>query len=199
MPFKLSALPYSADALAPHMSVETLNTHHDKHHRAYVDTLNKLVQGKPEAAMSLEAIILSPSLSSPGPMFNNAAQIWNHDFFWKGMKPNGGGEPTGALAQKINQDFGSSKQFAASFSTAAAGHFGSGWTWLVLERGKLAVTTTANADLPMKHDQKALLALDIWEHAYYIDHRNERPKYIEAFLSKLVNWNFALENLTSGS
>jgi superoxide dismutase, Fe-Mn family len=194
MAFSLSALPYSSDALTPHMSVETLSIHHGKHHQAYVDTLNKLVQDKPEVAKkSLEDIIGS----SEGPLFNNAAQIWNHDFFWRCMKPHGGGEPAGRLAQKINEDFGSFEQFAGTFSTVAAGHFGSGWTWLVLDKGALAVTATSNADLPMKHNQKALLSIDVWEHAYYIDHRNARPRYIQTFLNNLANWDFALENLNA--
>jgi Fe-Mn family superoxide dismutase len=191
MAFSLPNLPYPKEALAPHISAETLEYHHGKHHAAYVNNLNKLIEGKPEASKSLEDIILS----ADGGLFNNAAQVWNHTFYWSCMKPNGGGQPTGDLADAIKRDFGSFEKFAEEFSTAAATQFGSGWAWLVLDKGKLAVTKTGNADLPMKHGQKALLTIDVWEHAYYIDYRNARPKYIETFLKSLVNWDFALENL----
>ena len=195
MAFTLTDLPYGSDALAPHMSAETLSFHHGKHHKTYVDNLNKLVQDKPEASKTLEEIILS----AQGPLFNNAAQIWNHDFFWKSMRPGGGGTPSGELGRKIAEDFGSAEAFATKLSTAAATQFGSGWAWLVLEQGKLAVTATSNADLPLKHNQKALLTIDVWEHAYYIDHRNARPKYIETFLNHLANWDFAQANLLAAS
>ena len=191
MAFTLPPLPYDKSALAPHISAETLEFHYGKHHKAYVDNLNKLTEGKPEATKSLEDIIKV----SEGGVFNNAAQIWNHTFYWSSMKPNGGGQPTGDLAQAITRDFGSYEKFAEEFSTAGATQFGSGWAWLVLDKGKLAVTKTPNADLPMKHGQKALLTMDVWEHAYYIDFRNARPKYIETFLKSLANWDFALENL----
>jgi Fe-Mn family superoxide dismutase len=194
MAFTLPALPYAKDALAPHISAETLEFHHGKHHNAYVTNLNKLTEGKPEASKSLEDIIMS----SEGGVFNNAAQIWNHTFYWHSMKPNGGGQPTGDLLAAINRDFGSFDKFKEEFSNAAATQFGSGWAWLVLDKGKLAVTKTGNADLPMKHGQKALLTIDVWEHAYYIDFRNLRPKYIETFLTSLANWDFALENLKKG-
>ncbi len=194
MAFTLPELPYAKDALAPHISAETLEYHHGKHHKAYVDNLNKLVAGKPEESKSLEEIILA----SEGGVFNNAAQIWNHTFYWHSMKPKGGGEPTGDLKAAIDRDFGGLDKFASAFSQAGATQFGSGWAWLVLEKGKLAVTKTPNADLPMKHGQKALLTMDVWEHAYYIDYRNARPKYIETFLKSLVNWDFALENLKKG-
>jgi Fe-Mn family superoxide dismutase len=194
MAFTLPPLPYDKNALAPHMSAETLDYHHGKHHKAYVDNLNKLIEGKPEEKKSLEEIIKS----SEGPLFNNAAQIWNHTFFWSSLKPGGGGQPTGDLAQAITRDFGSYEKFAEAFTAAATTQFGSGWAWLVLEGGKLAVTKTANADLPLKHGQKALLTLDVWEHAYYIDHRNARPKFIETFLKSLANWEFAAENLKKG-
>ena len=194
MAFTLPALPYDKNALAPHMSAETLEYHHGKHHNAYVVNLNKLLEGKPEADKSLEDIIKT----SEGPVFNNAAQIWNHTFYWSSMKPNGGGQPTGDLAQAITRDFGSYEKFAEEFSQAGATQFGSGWAWLVLDKGKLAVTKTPNADLPMKHGQKALLTMDVWEHAYYIDFRNARPKYIETFLKSLANWDFALQNLKAG-
>ncbi|MEO8797897.1 MAG: superoxide dismutase [Polyangiaceae bacterium] len=194
MAFTLPELPYAKDALAPHISAETLEYHYGKHHKAYVDNLNKLVAGKPEESKSLEEIILA----SEGGVFNNAAQIWNHTFYWHSMKPKGGGEPTGDLKAAIDRDFGGLDKFATEFSQAGATQFGSGWAWLVLEKGKLAVTKTPNADLPMKHGQKALLTMDVWEHAYYIDYRNARPKYIETFLKSLVNWDFALENLKKG-
>jgi Fe-Mn family superoxide dismutase len=191
MAFTLPELPYSKDALAPHITAETLEYHHGKHHKAYVDNLNKLLDGKPEASKSLEEIIMS----SEAGVFNNAAQIWNHTFYWHSMKPKGGGQPTGDLAAAITRDFGSFDKFKEEFTTAGTTQFGSGWAWLVIEGGKLKVTKTANADLPMKHGQKALLTMDVWEHAYYIDFRNARPKYIETFLTSLANWDFALENL----
>lgn len=193
MAFTLPELPYAKDALAPHLTAETLEFHHGKHHNAYVVNLNKLLEGKPEAEKSLEEIILS----SDGGVFNNAAQIWNHTFYWKSMKPNGGGEPTGDLKAAIDRDFGSFAKFKEEFTAAATTQFGSGWAWLVLENGKLKVTKTGNADLPMKHGQKAILTCDVWEHAYYIDYRNLRPKYVETFLTSLVNWDFALENFKS--
>ena len=194
MAFTLPELPYSKDALAPHISAETLEFHHGKHHKAYVDNLNKLLDGKPEASKSLEEVIMG----SEAGVFNNAAQIWNHTFYWSSMKPNGGGKPTGDLAAAIDRDFGSFDKFKEEFTTAGTTQFGSGWAWLVLEGGKLKVTKTGNADLPMKHGQKALLTMDVWEHAYYIDFRNARPKYIETFLTSLANWDFALENLKKG-
>lgn len=191
MPITLSPLPYALDALGPHMSAETLDYHHNKHHRTYVETLNRLIEDTFAANLTLEEIIRS----SEGQVFDNAAQVWNHDFFWNSMAPGGGGPPKGALGRRLDDAFGSYHAFASAFSTAATGRFGSGWVWLVLlSNGKLAITTTANADLPLKQDEKALLTLDIWEHAYYIDHRNARPKFVEAFLAKLVNWDFAAKN-----
>ena len=193
MAFTLPPLPYDKNALAPHISAETLEYHHGKHHQTYVNNLNKFIEGKPEASKSLEDIILS---SEVGPLFNNAAQVWNHTFYWHCMKPGGGGQPTGDLADAIKRDFGSVVKFSELFASAATSQFGSGWAWLVLGKDKkLAVTNTPNADLPMKHGQKALLTIDVWEHAYYIDYRNARPKYIETFLKSLVNWDYALENL----
>jgi len=191
MAFTLPELPYAKDALAPHISAETLEYHHGKHHNAYVTNLNKLIDGKPEAQLSLEEIILR----SDGGVFNNAAQVWNHTFYWHSMKPGGGGQPSGDLADAIKRDFGSFEKFKEEFANAAATQFGSGWAWLVEKDGKLAVTKTGNADLPMKHGQKALLTIDVWEHAYYIDYRNLRPKYIETFLTSLVNWDFVTKNL----
>jgi superoxide dismutase, Fe-Mn family len=192
MAFSLPPLPYDKNALAPHISAETLDFHHGKHHQAYVTNLNKLLEGKPEANKSLEEVILS----SDGGVFNNAAQVWNHTFYWSSMKPNGGGQPTGDLAAAITRDFGSFEKFSEAFTNAGTTQFGSGWAWLVLGKDKkLAVTKTPNADLPLKHGEKALLTMDVWEHAYYIDYRNARPKYIETFLKSLANWDFALENL----
>ncbi len=194
MAFTLPELPYPKDALAPHISAETLDYHHGKHHAAYVTNLNKLLEGKPEANKSLEEIIMS----SEGGVFNNAAQIWNHTFYWHCMKPGGGGQPTGDVLAAITRDFGSFDKFKEEFAQAATTQFGSGWAWLSLQNGKLAVTKTGNADLPMKHGQKALLTIDVWEHAYYIDFRNARPKYIETFMTSLVNWDFVAENLKKG-
>ena len=192
MAFTLPPLPYDKNALAPHISAETLDFHHGKHHQAYVTNLNKALEGKPEASKSLEEVILA----SDGPVFNNAAQVWNHTFYWSSMKPNGGGQPTGDLADAIKRDFGSFEKFSEEFSNAAATQFGSGWAWLVLKKDKkLGVMKTSNADLPLKHGEKALLTIDVWEHAYYIDYRNARPKYIETFLKSLANWDFATANL----
>jgi Fe-Mn family superoxide dismutase len=192
MAFTLPPLPYAKDALAPHLSAETLDFHHGKHHNTYVVNLNKLVdEGKVDGSKSLEQIIAS----SDGPAFNNAAQVWNHTFFWNCMKPKGGGEPTGAVAAAIAKDFGSYAKFKEDFTAAALGQFGSGWAWLVSEGGKLKITKTSNADLPSKHGQKALLTIDVWEHAYYIDYRNARAKWVEIFLAHLVNWDFVNANL----
>jgi Fe-Mn family superoxide dismutase len=194
MAFTLAPLPYDVAALEPHLTKENLELHHGKHHNAYVVNLNKFAdEGKVDGTKTLEAIILS----SEGPVFNNAAQIWNHDFFWKSMKPNGGGEPTGELAAAIVRDFGSFAKFKEEFTAAAIGQFGSGWAWLVLEGGKLKVTKTSNADLPMKHGQKALLTIDVWEHAYYPTFKNLRPKFVETFLTSLANWDFAAANFAA--
>jgi Fe-Mn family superoxide dismutase len=192
MAFTLPPLPYDKTALAPHISAETLEFHYGKHHQAYVTNLNKLLEGKPEASKTLEQVILS----SEAGVFNNSAQVWNHNFYWPSMKPNGGGAPSGDLAAAITRDFGSVDKLITALTEAAATQFGSGWAWLVLGSDKkLAVTKTGNADLPLKHGQTALLTIDVWEHAYYIDYRNARPKYIETFFKSLVNWDFALENL----
>ena len=192
MIFELPPLPYSKEALQPHMSAETLDFHHGKHHKAYVDKLKSLLEGKPEANQGLEEIILG---APEGPVFNNAAQVWNHTFFWHSMKPQGGGAPTGELAQAIDRDFGSFDKFKEQFVAAAVNRFGSGWAWLVGEGGALKIVSTANADLPMKHGQKALITCDVWEHAYYIDYRNARQKFVEVFLANLANWDFAAQNL----
>ena len=190
MKFELKPLPYAKNALAPHMSEETLNFHYDKHHQAYMTNLKNLLEGKPEADKSLEEIVKSSS----GKVFNNAAQVWNHDFFWESMKPAGGGEPTGALAEAIKRDFGSYADFRKQFSEAAVGQFGSGWAWLVKEGDKLKITTTGNAETPITKGATALITCDVWEHAYYIDYRNLRAKFVDTFLEKLVNWDFASQN-----
>lgn len=197
MAIELPALPYDKNALAPHITAETLEFHHGKHHNAYVVNLNNLIKGTDLESKSLEDIIkaVSGDASKVG-VFNNAAQIWNHTFYWNSMKPNGGGKPTGAIAAKIDADLGGYDKFVELFTAAATTQFGSGWAWLVLNKdGKLEVTKTPNADLPMAHGQKALLTIDVWEHAYYIDFRNLRPKYIGTFLEHLVNWDFVNANL----
>ncbi len=192
MAFELPPLPYAKDALASKgVSQETLEYHHDKHHAAYVTNLNKAIEGTPNADKSLEEIILS----SEGGVFNNAAQIWNHTFFWNSMSPTGGGAPSGEVADRINRDFGSFDDFKSAFADAAATQFGSGWAWLVEDGGKLAVMKTPNAELPMTSGKKALLTLDVWEHAYYIDFRNARPNHISNFLENLANWDFVAQNL----
>jgi Fe-Mn family superoxide dismutase len=191
MSFELPELPFAPDALAPHMSAETFEFHHGKHHNAYVTNLNKLIDGTPNADKSLAEIIMS----SDGGLFNNAAQHFNHSFFWNCLSPNGGGAPSGELSTAIDRDFGSFDAFKEKFVTAAATQFGSGWGWLVEKDGKLDVISTANADLPMKHGAKALLTVDVWEHAYYIDYRNARPKFLEVFMDELVNWDFVASNL----
>ncbi len=190
MPIPLPELPYARNALEPHISAETLEFHHGKHHNAYVTNLNKLIAGKPEEGKSLEDIVGSAS----GPVFNNAAQVWNHTFYWNSLKPGGGGEPGGALADAIRRDFGSFQAFRAALADAAATQFGSGWAWLVAEGGRLKVVKTPNADLPLRHGQTALLTIDVWEHAYYIDYRNARPKYVETVIDHLLNWDFAAQN-----
>lgn len=190
MPFTLPDLPYAIDSLAPHLSQETLEYHHDKHHAAYVTNVNNLTEGKGLGDDQLEELILT----SEGPLFNNAAQVWNHSFYWKCMKPGGGGEPSGDLAEAIKRDFGSFDDFKTQFKEAAAGQFGSGWAWLVENAGSLKVVKTGNADLPLKHGMNALLTIDVWEHAYYIDYRNARPKYVAAFVDELIDWEFVAAN-----
>ena len=192
MAFELPALPYAIDALASRgVSQETLEYHHGKHHAAYVANLNKAIEGTPDDAKSLEEIILG----SEGPKFNNAAQIWNHTFFWSSMSPTGGGAPSGEVAERIDRDFGSLDGFKSAFADAAATQFGSGWAWLVEDGGKLSVVKTPNAELPMTTGQKAIVTLDVWEHAYYIDFRNARPNHIANFLDNLINWDFVAANL----
>lgn len=196
MTIQLPDLPYAKDALAPHVSAKTLEFHHDKHHAAYVTNANKMIAGTDLENRSLEEIIRAAAASPEKKgLFNNAAQVWNHTFLWHSMAPNGGGKPTGEIAERIQQDFGGYDAFAEKFSAAAVGQFGSGWAWLVLDGGKLKVEGTANADTPLVHGKTALLTCDVWEHAYYLDYQNRRPDYVKTFLEKLVNWQFANSNL----
>ena len=197
MAVELPALPYARDALSPHISEETLNYHYGKHHQAYVDNLNKMIDGTPHASASLEDIIhASAGDASKAGVFNNAAQIWNHTFYWHSMSPNGGGAPNGAVASAINDSFGSYDAFKEQFAAAGATQFGSGWAWLVQAGGKLEIRKTANAETPLTDkDCTPLLTMDVWEHAYYLDFQNKRPAYITAFLDGLVNWDFANQNM----
>jgi Fe-Mn family superoxide dismutase len=193
MPFELPALPYPKDALAPHMSEKTLDFHHGKHHQTYVNTLNQLIEGTEHERRSLEEIVLA---AEPGtPLFNNSGQNWNHTFFWHCMTPGGGGEPDGELKTAIEQSFGSVDEFLQTFTEKATKLFGSGWTWLAKGENGLEVVQTSDADLPLKHGQTALLTIDVWEHAYYLDYQNARPAYVETWLQHLVNWEFAAANL----
>lgn len=197
MAFTLPDLPYAKDALAPHISAETLDFHHGKHHNAYVSKLNGLIESSELADKSLEDIIkISAGDAAQAGIFNNAAQIWNHTFYWHSMAPNGGGAPSGELAELIDRDFGSLDAFKTAFADSGATQFGSGWAWLVLANGKLEVRKTLNAETPLTEDGVTpLLTMDVWEHAYYIDFRNARPSYIDTFLDKLINWDFAAQNL----
>jgi len=191
MSIALPDLPYPKEALAPVISERTLEFHHGKHHKAYVDNANKLIAGTDLENLDLEAIVKKTAgdASKVG-IFNNAAQVWNHSFYWKCMKPNGGGAPTGAVAQKIAADFGSFEKFVEEFKNAGATQFGSGWAWLVLNEDKLQVTKTPNAGNPLTEGMKPILVADVWEHAYYLDYQNRRPDYLTAFVDKLVNWDF---------
>ena len=196
MTFELPSLPYADTALEPYYSAKTFSFHHGKHHKAYVDNLNKLLPGSPFENSSLEEIILAVAGdATKAGFFNNAAQVWNHTFFWNCMKPGGGGAPSGALAAKIDAAFGSYEKFAEQFKAAAVGRFGSGWAWLVLDGGELKIMSTPNAETPMTGGKKALLTVDVWEHAYYLDFQNRRPDFVQTFLDQLVNWDFVSENL----
>jgi Fe-Mn family superoxide dismutase len=198
MAHQLPALPYDLDALEPHISRQTLEFHYGKHHATYVTNLNNLVAGTDLEDKSLEQTILAVAGdAAKAGIFNNAAQVWNHSFYWSGMKPGGGGAPAGELAERITADLGGFDKFVAAFKAAGATQFGSGWAWLVLDDGTLKVTKTGNADLPLAHGQKALLTMDVWEHAYYLDYQNRRPDYITTFLDKLVNWDFVAANLAA--
>ncbi|ATS18877.1 superoxide dismutase [Synechococcus sp. PCC 6717] len=199
MAFVQDPLPFDPGALEPYgMSAKTLEFHYGKHHKAYVDNLNKLTQDTELAEKSLEDVIrLSYGDAAKAGIFNNAAQVWNHTFFWNSLKPGGGGTPTGDVAARINSAFGSFDEFKSQFKTAAATQFGSGWAWLVLEAGTLKVTKTPNAENPLVHGQVPLLTLDVWEHAYYLDFQNRRPDFIDNFLNQLVNWDFVAKNLAA--
>lgn len=195
-PFTLAPLPYAEDALAPHISARTMGIHYGKHHKGYVDKLNKAVEGQKLAELTLEEVIVV-TVKDPDQAgtFNSAAQAWNHAFYWQSLSPKGGGEPTGKMADKLKSDLGGLAGFKKSFAEAAAGQFGSGWAWLVVKDGKLAIHKTGNADTPMAHGVKPLLVIDVWEHAYYLDYQNKRADYIAAYLEHLVNWEFAAANL----
>ncbi|HTF88401.1 MAG TPA: superoxide dismutase [Planctomycetota bacterium] len=197
MAHELPPLPYSNDALAPHISANTLSFHYGKHHKAYVDNLNGLLKDMPDlAALSLEELIKKTAGdAAKSGVFNNAAQVWNHTFYWSSMAPKGGGQPKGKLLDLIGTSFGGYDKFKDAFSTAGKTQFGSGWAWLVLDGGKLTVEKTSNADTPMARGKKCLLTMDVWEHAYYLDYQNKRPDYISVFLDKLVNWDFAAANM----
>lgn len=194
-PFSLPPLPYADNALEPLISANTLSFHYGKHHKTYVDNLNKLVEGKDLAQMSLEQIIAaSAGKADMAGVFNNAAQIWNHTFYWNSLKPNGGGKPTGAIAAAIDKDLGGYDKFKADFAAAAVTQFGSGWAWLVSDAGSLKIVKTGNAEVPLTKGQKPLLTIDVWEHAYYLDYQNLRAKYVETLIDKLLNWDFANAN-----
>jgi len=194
----LPELPYEQNALEPVISTKTIGFHYGKHHQTYVNNLNKLIAGTDLEKKSLEDVVISTygSADQAG-IFNNAAQVWNHTFYWHCLSPNGGGEPPAALKKKIEASFGSFDTFKKKLLNAAVTQFGSGWAWLVLDIDKLKVTRTANADLPLAQNQKPLLTIDVWEHAYYLDYQNRRPDYVQAVLDKLVNWEFVARNLES--
>jgi Fe-Mn family superoxide dismutase len=191
--FEIAPLPYPKDALAPHISAETLELHYEKHHKGYLKKLNDLVKGSPEAGRSLEELIRT----AKGDLFNNAAQVWNHSFYWQSLAPNRGGKPSDGIADRIDEAFGSYDAFRRAFAEAANGEFGSGWAWLVQGMsGELLVVKSDDAENPLQRNLVPLLALDVWEHAYYVDYRNERARYVDAFLDHLLNWEFVATNLT---
>jgi Fe-Mn family superoxide dismutase len=195
MEHQLPQLPFAMDALAPHMSRETLEYHYGKHHQAYVTNLNNLIKGTEYEALELEAIIRK---APAGGIYNNSAQVWNHSFFWNCLTPGGGGAPAGALAAAIDAKWGSLAEFAKAFQASAVGNFGSGWTWLVKKAdGSVDIVNMGAAGTPLTTGDKALLCIDVWEHAYYIDYRNLRPKFVDTFLSSLANWRFAEQNFAS--
>jgi Fe-Mn family superoxide dismutase len=196
MAFELLPLPYEISALEPHMSARTLEFHHGKHHKAYVSALNELVKNTPLASKPLEAIIKETATDEAKvAVFHNAAQAWNHDFFWNSMKPAGGGAPAGEVAQRINRDFGSVEKFKELFQQSAVAQFGSGWAWLVVDKSELKIVKTPDAMTPIAQGQTPLLTCDVWEHAYYLDYQNRRPDFVRAFLDALVNWDFVAKNL----
>ncbi len=196
MSFELPELPFAYDALEPHMSKETLEFHHDKHHKAYVVNGNKAFEGLPNMGETLEEVVVNAQKQGEGALYNNAGQHWNHTFFWNSLSPNGGGVPEGDLAKAINDSFETFAKFREAFIQGGISQFGSGWVWLVKNAdGTLEITKTANADSPLTTNQTALLVCDVWEHSYYIDYRNLRPKYLETFIDSLANWEFAASNL----
>ncbi len=191
MDFTVPPLPYSKDALAPAMSSETLEFHYEKHHKGYMTKLKGMLEGKPEAQKSLEEVVKT----STGGVFNNAAQVWNHTFFWNSLKPQGGGAPTGDIKAIIDRDLGGYDKFKETWLNTGMAQFGSGWVWLVLDGGKGKIISSSNAETPLASSAKPLLTADVWEHAYYIDHRNDRGAFLKVFMDKLLNWDFANENL----
>jgi len=196
-PFKLPPLPWADDALSPHISADTIGFHYGKHHQGYVNKLNKQVAGTAMADQPLETIIKTTAKTGQMAIFNNAAQAWNHTFYWNSLKPKGGGKPTGALLTQIEKDFGDFAAFKAAFAKAATSQFGSGWAWLVKNGDTLTITKTGNADTPLIHGQKPLLTIDVWEHAYYLDYQNRRADYVATVLDRLINWEFAAQNLAA--
>lgn len=190
-----SQLPYDIDALEPYVSAETLSYHYGKHHSGYVSKLNKLIEGTPYETLSLERIITRARLSADMDVLNNALQVWNHSFLWESLSPNGGNKPEGRIVEAVEKEFGDVDRFKQEFRDKALSLFGSGWVWLVADGGELRIITTGNADAPVGTNLTPLLTLDVWEHAYYIDHRNDRKAYVDAFLENLINWNFAAANL----
>lgn len=195
MPFKLEELPYDRDALIPHISARTLDYHHGKHHKAYVDKLNRNTAGTRYEDMALEEVIRTSFQNNDSAVYNNASQAWNHTFLWDSMTAAGSGRPTGSLSGLIDGQFGGLDAFRKQFKKSATGQFGSGWTWLVADGDTVAVVSTSNADSPLTTDTTPLLTLDVWEHAYYLDYQNSRGKYVDAFLGHLINWDFAQANL----
>ena len=191
MAITLPDLPFKKNSLIPHISEQTIEFHYGKHHNAYVVNVNKLIEGSSLSGQDLETIIQKTAKdSAKAGIFNNAAQVWNHSFYWNCMKPGGGGTPTGAIAGLIDSAFGSFEMFAEQFKNAGMTQFGSGWVWLVMNGGKLEITKTSNADMPLAHGLKLLLTVDVWEHAYYLDYQNRRPDYLNAFIQHLINWDF---------
>jgi superoxide dismutase, Fe-Mn family len=198
MGFELPELPYPKNALEPHISARTMEFHHGKHHNTYVTTANQLIQGTSFEGQPLEEVIRKTmGDAEKTKIFNNAAQVWNHTFFWNCMKPDGGGAPTGTIAERIRSDFGSHEKFAEALKNAGTTQFGSGWAWLVLKEGKLEVIKTANADTPIAHGIEPVLTVDVWEHAYYLDYQNKRADFLDAFIGNLINWDFANSRMES--
>ncbi|MBK7704765.1 MAG: superoxide dismutase [Acidobacteria bacterium] len=193
--FEVAALPYKDDALAPLISANTISFHYGKHHKGYADNLNKLAKGTEFESLTLEQVVMQSAKKKNAAIFNNAAQIWNHDFYWRSMRPNGGGKPSGKMLDKINESFGDWDKFRKAFADTTVSQFGTGWGWLVADKkGKLSVIKTGDADVPMTQGLKPLLTIDVWEHAYYLDYQNRRAAYVDAVIDKLLNWEFAAAN-----